>query len=313
MLVTSFGVSIKAGNKHVTVEDLFKLMELDNGKEDKTKELIRRFYIDTISDPEFYLGLVVTVKDQRRFLELVSDATKFKIKVNNIRGANKLMEFNFFIINKKNGLGVYQYYHSSCSPQTFGSYLVSRYRTLSNALRDDAIAKLHNQGKHSLKLEKSIRSSHRHGLDFSLLVRPEDIETILTNYKKIKSFNYEFVSLQAAVDFASPLSGLVKKVTERVTFDPKVEKRLIAQGISKMMSRVKSSTARVGVVDDEDVPLSIRLLRIPDHFGEQDFDLLAEALDELDVTVFKDHDLLSKLREVCTEQFPHIFMTKATP
>lgn len=106
---------------------------------------------------------------------------------------------------------------------------------------------------------------------------------------------------------------MVKKVTERVTFDPKVEKRLIAQGINKMMSSVKSTTARVGVVDDDDVPLSIRLLRIPDNFGEQDFDLLAEELDELDVTVFKDHDLLTKLRDVCTTQFPHIFMTKVAP
>ncbi|RWA26134.1 hypothetical protein DJ028_18780 [Pseudomonas veronii] len=313
MLVTSYGISIEAGNRHVTIDDLFMLMELENGVEDSTKEIVRRFYVDTTSDPKFILGLVVTVKDQRKFLELVTDASNFKIRVNNLRGLNKLMEFNFFVINKLNGLGVYQYYRGSCSPQTFGSYLTTRYRSLSNQFRDKSIADLHKQKKHTAKLEKSIRSSHRLGLDFSLLIRPEDIETILANYKEIKSFSYEFLSLEAAIRFGSPLKGLVKKVTERVTFDPEVEKRKIAQGINSMMSAIKTNTARVRVIDDEDEPISIRLLKIPDNFGEQDFDTLAEELDELDVAVFKDHDLLAKLREVCTVEYPQIFMAKVAP
>lgn len=313
MLVTSFGISVKAGNKHVSLDDLFKLMEIDNGKEDKSKEIVRRFYVDTTSDPKFILGLVVTVKDQRRFLELVANSANFKIRVNNLRGANKLMEFNFFVINKENGLGVYQYYHGSCSPQTFGSYLVTRYRALSNLSRDGAIAELHKQNKHTAKAEKSIKSTHRFGLDFSLLVRPEDIKTILSNYKEIKSFSYEFLSLEAAISFGSPLKGLAKKITEKVIFDPQIQKNRIAQGIDSMMSTIKANTARVQVIDDEDQPLSIKLLKIPDNFGEQDFDILAEELDELDVTVFKDHDLLVKLRAVCTTDFPHIFMAKVKP
>jgi hypothetical protein len=313
MLVTSFGISVKAGNAHISVDELFMHMELQNGVEDASKELARRFYIDTTSDPKFILGLVVTVKDQRKFLELVANSTNFQIRVNNLRGANKLMEFNFFVINKSNGLGVYQYYHGSCSPQTFGSYLITRYRALSNDSRDSAIANLHKQKKHTIKAERSIKSTHRFGLDFSLLVRPEGIKDILSSYKEIKSFSYEFLSLESAVSFGSPLNGLAKKVTEKVTFDPKVEKKKIAQGIDSMMSSIKANTARVHVVDDEDQPLSIKLLKIPDNFGEQEFDLLAEALDNLDVKVFKDHDLLTKLREVCTVEFPHIFMAKVKP
>src|SRR5690606_297779 len=104
MFVRSYGFSIEAGHNRVTVADVFSLMASQNGQPDTSKSNERRFYVDDTSDADFVRGLVVTVKDQKAFCELVNDSGSFVIKVNNLTGDNKLMEFNFFVVNKKNGL-----------------------------------------------------------------------------------------------------------------------------------------------------------------------------------------------------------------
>lgn len=310
MLVTSYGIALETENPNISISDLFKDMVSKNGVEDVSKKIARRFYIDDASDPDFFIGLVVTIKDQKKFLEFASDAGSFKIKIGDVKGDNKLMEFNFFLVNKKNGLGIYQYYHNSCSPETFGSYLRSRYRDLSNASRDTKLAALKLTDKGSAKSEKSIRSSHRKGLSYQLLVRPDNIENILSAYKEIRSFNYEIASVESIYSHAKPLSGLVKKVSQRVSFDPLVGKGLIAKGIATMVPFIKPNTARVSVLDDEDEPVSVKLLNMPDNFGEQEFDVVAQTLNGLDLSLFHAHALVTGLRETCAITHSHIFMAK---
>ena len=310
MQVISFGFSVDAGNAHVSTADLFRSMRDQNGVEDTTKSTARRFYIDDQSDPDFVLGLVVTVKDQRKFCELVDAQGAFKFKVNNLTGTNKLMEFNFFVINKKNGLGIYQYYHHSCSPGTFGSYLRTRYRALSEESRDQMIANLHAKGQHSRKAETAVRSQHRQGLSFGLLTRNDAIADVLNAYKSIRGFDYEYVNLDPVARVAQPLQGLVTKVKERVSFDSNIDKNVIAAGIAGMLGQVKDRSARVHVVDDDDTPLSVRVANIPENFGEQEYDDIAAALDDLDVNIFSQHAIIQALLHTCKVDQEHIFMAE---
>jgi hypothetical protein len=113
MRVISYGVSIKAGNQHVSVAELFASMKAHNGKEDSSLGTSRLFYIDDDTDKDFYRGLVVTVRDQDAFCTLVKSGGNFKIQVQNLEDAEQMMDFNLFVIAKKNGLGIYQYYQPS--------------------------------------------------------------------------------------------------------------------------------------------------------------------------------------------------------
>ena len=317
MFVRSYGFSIEAGHGRVAMADVFSLMVSQNGQPDTTKSNERRFYIDDTSDPEFVRGLVVTVKDQKAFCELVSDdGGGFVISVKNLEGDNKLMEFNFFVVNKKNGLGIYQHYHQSCTPNTFGSYLRARYSFLSDNSCQQEIKKLETAGQLTGKKEKKIKAEHRGALKFSLLVHNESLAEVLSKFQQIKNFEYEYAVIAPDKVAGVPIGPYVKRMKEKVTFRSNIDSGVLATAIQGTVAMIKPRAGRVSVVDhidDEDVPLSVQIANIPEHFGEQDYDDVAGKLDQLDVTTFSVHAVVEELIEACKETYKHIFMKAIKP
>ncbi|MGX8295013.1 hypothetical protein IXO675_002560 [Xanthomonas oryzae pv. oryzae] len=316
MFVRSYGFSIKAGHNRVTVADVFSLMASQNGVPDTSKSNERRFYVDDTNDADFVRGLVVTVKDQKAFCELVNASGSFVIKVNNLTGNNKLMEFNFFVVNKRSGLGIYQHYHQSCTPNTFGSYLRSRYASLSDDSREKEIKNLEALGELTKKKEREIKLEHRGALRFALLVHDESLADVLSKFQQIKSFEYEYDAIVPDKVSGVPIGPYVKRMKEKVIFQPNVDSGLLATAIQGTVGIIKPKDGRVSVIDhidDEDVPLSIRIANIPEHFGEQDHDTVAEKLDQLDVTTFSTHQVVDELIKACSETYKHIFIKSIKP
>lgn len=314
MIVRSYGFSLEAGHGHVSVADVFNYMAGHNGEPDATKSSHRRFYIDDDGDADFVRGLVVTVKDQKAFCELVKDGGGgFVISVKNLEGENKLMEFNFFVINKNNGLGIYQYYHNSCSVSTFGDYLRKRYFTLSHNLSEQDIEMAKAAGDLDQKKEKAIRAKYRKSMSFAILVHDEDLDVVLGRFKQITGFEYELVQIIPDVEHGIPISPYVKRKKEKVIFTPDTDVGVLARAIQGTVNLINPKSGRVSVieeVDDEDVPISVNIANIPEHFGEQDYDAVAGKLDQLDVTTFSQHQVVTELITACKDTYKHIFMKK---
>ncbi|HDS0961192.1 TPA: hypothetical protein QDZ28_004988 [Pseudomonas putida] len=309
MQVLSYGISLSTENKQVNISHLFNSLAKKNGSDNNQKSLLRRIYVDTTSDADFFLGMIVTIKDQRRFLQLTNGGGALKVKVSDLKGENKLLEFNFFAINKANGLGLYQYYHGSCSPLTFGSYLRSEFREIADTRRDLALGKVEKK-RGSKKIEDNIRRELRPPLEFQQLVRKDNIEAVLERYKKIVSFEYDVVAVDSISQYARPLSGLVRKIRQRVRFNTDSPKETLVRGIAEMMPNVEKNSARVAVLNDDDEPVSIRVIGMPENFGEQDYDVVAEAMDDLDLTKFQSHPCLESLMSTCRITYSSIFMVK---
>jgi len=310
MKVTAFGLSLEAGNGYVSVEQVFQDLKSRNGQADTSTGLERRFYIDDTSDALFVRGLVVTVKDQTKFCRLVREGGTFTIKVENLQGKDKIMEFNFFLVNKENGFGIYQYYHQSCSPGTFQGYLRRVYRRLADDAAELKVQKLIKDGIHSSKREQQIRSAHRGALSAATLVRPESLEEILKQYSQIRGFTYEVAAPQVISQTAKPLRGLVKRRRETLYFTPGVSSQAVASAVNAMKGVLKPNSARISVLDDEDMPHSVRIANMPGTYDEQEYDELAAALDDLVIAKLHEHSLLLALRKICTGSHKHIFMAK---
>lgn len=313
MLVSLYGFYVVAGNGEVSLDDLFASLAATSGAEDTTQKNVRRIFIDTTTSSEFVLGLVVTVKDQKTFCELVNDKGNFVINVSNLKGKNKLMEFNFFIINKSNGLGIYQHYFQSCSPGTFGSYLRTRYRQLSETSRDDAIAALKAKHQHTAGNEKAIKAAHAKGLSFGLLVHQESLEAVLSKFKEIKGFEYEFAVVEPELVKGAPISSFVRRLRQKVSFKSDINVGALSKAIQATVDALRPKSGHVAVVDyvdGEDIPMSIRIADIPEHFGEQDYDAVAGKLNNLDTSKFATHIVVNELLTACTATFKHVFMKK---
>ncbi|QRP62708.1 hypothetical protein I6J77_11220 [Rhodanobacter sp. FDAARGOS 1247] len=314
MIVRSYGFSVEAGHGHVSVADVFSLMASQNGQPDTSKSNERRFYLDDQSDPDFVRGLVVTVKDQKAFCELVKDDDGgFVISVKNLEGENKLMEFNFFVVNKDNGLGIYQHYFHSCSTFTFGDYLKKRYFTLSHMLTEQELEGAKEAGELTQKREKAIRAKYRAPMSFALLVHNENLADILAGFKQIKGFEYELAAIEPDAKNGVPISPYVRRKKEKVVFKTDTAVGVLAKAIQGTVDMLNPKSGRVSVVDeidDEDVPLSVKIANIPEHFGEQEYDAVAGKLDQLDVTTFSEHQVVNELIAACKDTYKHIFMKK---
>lgn len=313
MLVRSYGFSIAAGNSEISLDDLFASLVATSGDEDTSQRNVRRIFVDTKTNNDFVLGLVVTVKDQKTFCELVNEKGNFVIAVSNLKGKNKLMEFNFFVINKSNGLGIYQHYFQSCSPGTFGGYLQTRYRRLSEASRDSAIKVLKANRQDTAARIKAIKKSHSKGLIFGLLVHQESLEAVLSRFKEIKGFEYEFSAVEPDLIKGAPISNFVRRIRQKVSFNPRIDVRTLSKAIQRTVDTLKPKSGHVAVldsIDGEDIPMSVRIADIPEHFGEQDYDAVAGKLNNLDTSSFSTHIVINELLTTCSENFKHIFMKK---
>lgn len=310
MKVRLYGFEIETTGKSVGIDDLLSHFEANSGKSNTTKEIERRIYLDRKSHANYYLGLVITVKDQKRFCRLENDHGNIKIAVENLKGKDKLMEFNFFAINKHNGIGIYQHYFQSCGINVFGSYLHQCHNSMRDSLIETDI-KTHmsmNSGKISDKEEKTIKRKHSGLFKFSPLVRKEALAKILEEYKAIKAFEFEYSTLGVEQKQGTPLSKFVKKKREKLTFSSTWSLAELAAGIVESISLIKPKNGRVHVVNSFDEDLALKIFDIPDNFGEEEYDDVALKLHNLDVYGFANHKVISELVETCqSDDYSYIF------
>lgn len=301
MKVVAKGFSVEAGNEHVSIEDVLAWMEGSSGASDHTKGLERRIYVSSGEPGGFARGLVVTVRDQKRFLRMAGNGQNVVIEVENLKGDQHLMEFNFFVLNKANGLGLYLHYHQSCSIGIFGSFLQARYHTLSRSSREAAEAAL-GENPHP-RVVRDLRKEFAGRLAFSQLISKQGLEDLLKECKSIDSFEYEFATIeQAKATPATPLSRFARRRKEKITFVSKSPVAALAKAVSETLSVVDPRSGKVQATTFQDRRISLNISDIPEHFAEYEYDDIAGRLDKLDTALFQAHPLLDEMEQICRSE-----------
>lgn len=308
MKVRLYGFSLAAGHTKTSLVDLYDHLAMHSGQPDTTKSLERRIYFDKNDGSNYAHGLVVTVRDQKAFCKLIEDNGNWVINVESLQGDDKLMEFNFFIINKSNGLGLYQHYFHSCSMGVFGGYLRTDYREISDQRCQDAIHASEQTGRHTNAKEAAIKRDHRGQLEVATLVHSGSLSSVLQDFDRINSFEYEFAELEAIRDVAEPLSPYVRRRKEVVTFEREQNVRTLANAVQRAVNLIQPRAGRVHVETEDGDALSLQLENIPEHFGEYDYDDVARQLNNLNVLEFSRHNTFTQLNDVCnSDAYRHIF------
>lgn len=327
MKVKTFGFSMDSTSEKITLVTLLDAIcavpGLEFGKRDdadddalsddgvaknKRSPVLRRLYLHKGENSSYYHGLVVTIKDQKKFCMLEQQGNGFTINVENLKDANKLMEFNFFVVNANNGLGVYQHYHQSCSLMVFGGYLKSFQHKMIRESIDDAIKHATDKGHVSESEIRKIRKPFNGSLRFSLLTEKADLKAILKKYARIKTFEYELSYLDAPVEKGLPLSKYVDKKRERLTFKNNKNVVPLASAIAETVGLYGLKRGRIQVVNEFDEESFLQILDIPNNFGEQEYDDVADKLNQLNLDELHQHKIYTELVDVCkSDNFKHIF------
>ena len=91
-----------------------------------------------VKNGNLWNGLVLTIKDMRRFVTLKESGQDVTLDAHQLGSDERLADFNFFVLDEKSCFGLYQHYHHSCSLNTFNGIGNHYYHAFRKQLFDKA-------------------------------------------------------------------------------------------------------------------------------------------------------------------------------
>jgi hypothetical protein len=263
--------------------------------EDTESEDRRLLFMNDQHHADYYVGLIVTIKDRRTFCELVSTDGNLLVKVNQLNHDSSLMDFNFFVLNKVTGAGLYQHYHQSCSVTAFATIAAQRFADHRNLETQKAIA----SAKDASEAQSKIESRYSNRLRWEVIVRTDALKAMIAEMKRVKAFEYCLSTPVVKEDAFTPLRPFVKRKLERLTFTIGTPVQLVATALDAFVSSANLDKGRVECLDEHGIERILRIVDNPDSFGEYEYDDIAPKLNELDLTNFHASWLIKELIEKC--------------
>jgi hypothetical protein len=273
MLSKLLAIGFETGDG-ISLADFFDRLSSLKDSEIPFGEYKRLVYVG--EDGEYHTGLFLTIKNYRRFCELKkNDQGKFHIEVREVATGNSAVDFNFFIIHKDSGRGLYQRHYYSCAVGRFFKFCREHY----NDLRDDrinrAIDDLGERPKQSAI--RDVRRQFKGGLQTSTQASGGKVKEMLEELKRIRQLEFTVTELSVAEPWATPLSGFVTGYTRRVTLAPGPIAQIRA-AVTKSIDDGHLENGRIRGDDSDDTPRIIQLAENADVFGEYDFNDVAAAM-----------------------------------
>lgn len=305
MHVRLLGFNFIADGSGLTLQTFVDYIQGQRGRSHELGPHKRLLFVNSTHNSKYYVGLLVTVKDQKTYCELVESGGKLTVKVNELDADSNLMDFNFFVLNKLNGLGLYQYYHQSCSLNSFGYYCASRFSEHRKAAIEAAIGAVPVDNLTASK-EKQIRQKHNARLKWEILVRKEKLKNLIEELERVKAFEYSFASLTAQEPEFKPLEKFVRKETKKLSFTTGSPVNKIASTISNFVGTSQIESGKVIGMDSDGIERVLRITDNPDNFGEYSYDDIAPRINSLDTATFENSWVIRELLEKC-QQNKHIF------
>lgn len=253
----------------VTIDEILRSYKKDGQKEFPHASYHRVMAVEEFKD--YYGGVFVTIKDHKKFCELVRDkAGRFKISISQAAGENRLMDFNFFVVHKKMGRGLYLHYHNSTTFNVFSTFIAKRHKALARTKK--------RSDKKSGIAEANLEKLYDGAFLAERIIRPEDFPELLRELDEIKEFKFDLLSLLVEEDAFRSLTGDAKRVSHVVMFKPKIQNKngLVAK-ISEFVKKKKIEKGRVTGKDKQGNRQIVSLGENISIFDKYEFDEIAET------------------------------------
>lgn len=293
MLIRFFSFDFDVGKYLTKAGYLQHLITCDEGEFDLSNKK-RIFYLKEPKNSDYCLGLLLTLKDQKKFTTLQAK----KIKVSEVSAGQDLIEVNYFIISKKSFRILFQYYHQSCSIHQFAIFLSKRHDTLAERwIANEEKKQSHlpaNKKKNQNQLKKEFGR-----LFYSVTTRKEDLPGLMQELDKISSFEYPIQTLDVpGKTGAIPLADCVQRIRQKITFSQKKTKKDIINGLVSFISLGNITSGKVKGTDVNDVTRVISLIENNAYHAEYEFEELISKLDDGDVSDLENNAIIKELLAV---------------
>lgn len=305
MQVRFLGFNFSTDCKLLNLENYVNHMIDNHGIAHRFGEHDRFLYFNASHSEKYYLGLMVTVKDHKAFCELINNSGNLSVKVNELDENSNLMDFNFFVVNKTTGFGMYQYYHQSCSLNSFGYFNNRKFSDFKDGIINLAIAEI-SEHEQTEKKQKAVKQKYKGSLKWEILIRPENLKELILEFQRVKAFEYCFSTLTVPEPIFKPLDKYVNKERTKLSFNTKAPTNSLADIISDFVSNRDINNGKIVGTDADGIDRVLRIMNNPDNYGEYSYDDIAPKINSLDISLFYQSWVIKELLKAC-EEHNHIF------
>ncbi|MFC4677481.1 hypothetical protein [Desulfovibrio legallii] len=230
-----------------------------------------------IEGDDFWRGLVLTVKNMKKFTKIVNSSGKIRLDIHKLEKNEHIADFNFFIIDKNTGCGMYQHYHNSCSLNIFNAINKDRYLKIKNKLYEDAKIQLENENK-PLKQIKNDLKIFNETIECSIIERNGSFVERVALMKSAKEAEIEFEILDTTKDEFVAIMPHMRRLKYQLFFNKESPMNLLIEGLTRTFKGAKLKKAKVVGIDEHGNDAVYKLLNDFDRFGSFDYEAMVPAL-----------------------------------
>jgi len=216
-------------------------------------------------------GIILRTKDSRTLTTMEKNSQKFSVLTEELKAGTSLIDFNHFIINEANGMGLYQTYFHSVTLPYFMNILRKRFSKFSHT-----------------PAVKSIDKSKSDPFRCEQYITRENLITMVQEMRKISKIEYKVVAGAEDSTFATA-SNEIKYIRKTIAYDLKVSR--LSQIISRITSALKGRDNNFDQVwvhgqSGEGEDIVYKLSNDYGYFAQHDYDMTARdiKLDSADVS-----------------------------
>ena len=297
MKIRLLGATFKAGSA-VTLDDLDASLESSSG-EQTTFGGCERMYLSKRLE-EYNVGLLISIKNQRRFCTLLEKPDGFEVDVHELEDNTRMMDFNYFVQSRATGRALYQYYHNSCALSRFAAFLGEKYSMLKNKRME---AELQSAGGESasLRVQRTIRSALKGQLEWEQMLSAKQAGELIDQLEEVSCLKLKFATFGDSESDFRPLNAYVQRGSVDVLFRREHRSSPTLRGkVRALIQRVNPANGVIEGKDAEGVKRFVRLVDNIESFGEFDFERASGAM-RFDLRRFHESKMIGDMINVMKE------------
>ncbi len=220
---------------------------------------------------DYWAGVLISIKDVSAFCQMRRDGRVFTIEAKELDENAQIADFNYFIINKSTGRGLYQHYHQSPVSNTFSKFVKKCYLSYRKQRIESEIMAAGGEAIKNVD-EKRIRSKYYGGFTYKTVLKQKEFIKCVDALRQIKMFSFELETITAEEKQFTPASEFAKRCSHKFFFQ---EDRLLSglkDGIAKTIKEMGIKSASVKGKDEYNEEVVYKLFNDYATFEEFDYD-----------------------------------------
>ena len=276
----------------LNLEDFLSMLKVMNGRVNKN----RAIYL--IDDTGLWKGVILTIKDLKKFTKLVRSQQEIKLNIHELDDNEQVADFNFFVIDCKKGYGLYQHYHYSCSLNLFNSIARQYYIDIKNKMRSEEKELLENENTTIKDINSSLKK-YKGDFSCSIIEREGTFAEKVAKLQDAHEAEIEFNELSFNDEAFQAVSSHLKRVKHQLFFLKTTSRLDRISGLVNIFKGQNINKAKVVGIDENGNDIVYKMFNDFDKFATYEYD---DMVPELNLDKSKVHESIVNnkiVKELC--------------